>query len=134
MGLLPTGLWKRRKRILIIEDSPTTANVIAEILRAFNYEPVIASSGQEGLANVQAQHPDLILLDVLLPDTNGAIICQRLKADPATWDIPVVYLTSKTETTIEANRPVHSADGYLTKPVSQLHLINRIENIFNRRR
>ena len=134
MGWLPVGLWKRRKRVLIIEDSATTASVIAEILRSFNYEPVMAHTGQDGLNAVQTQRPDLILLDVLLPDTNGAIICQRLKADPATWDIPIVYLTSKSETTIEANRSVHSADGYLTKPVSQLHLINRIENIFNKRR
>ena len=134
MGWLAIGLWKRRKRILVIEDSPTTSSVIADILRSFNYEPVVASTGAEGMAAVQSQRPDLVLLDVLLPDMNGSIICQRLKADPTTWDIPVVYLTSKSETTIESGRTMHSADGYLTKPVSRLQLISRIENIFNRRK
>ena len=133
MGWLPTGLWKRRKRILIIEDSPSTSTVIVDILRSFNYEAIVASTGAEGLTLIQSQRPDLVLLDVILPDTNGTIICQRLKADPATRDIPVVYLTSKSESTIEAGRTTHSADGYLTKPVSQWQLINRIENVFNHR-
>lgn len=134
MGWLPIGLWGRRKRILVIEDSPTTSAVIADILRSFNYDALVAATGADGLAAIQTRRPDLVLLDVLLPDMNGSIICQRLKADPATWDIPVVYLTSKSETTIEQGRTMHSADGYLTKPVSRLQLINRIENIFNRQK
>lgn len=133
MSWLPLGLWKRRKRILIIEDSSTTAGVISEILRSFNYETVIASTGTEGMQAVQVQRPDLVLLDVLLPDISGATICQRLKADPATWDIPIIYLTSKSETTIESGNAMHSADGYLAKPISQWQLVNRVDHIFRRR-
>ena len=130
---VPLGIWKQRKRILVVEDSPTTAGIITHILGAFNYETVTAGTGQKAMEAIQSQRPDLVLLDVLLPDTNGSIICQRLKADPATWDIPVVYLTSKSEATIEAGRAMHSADGYLAKPIRQWELVNRIDNIFRRR-
>ena len=127
------GLWKRRKFILVVEDSATTASVITSILQSFNYETAVAPTGAEAMTTIAARAPDLILLDVLLPDTNGVILCQRLKADPATRNIPVLYLTSKSETTIEMNRPIHSADGYLTKPVDRLLLINHIDRIFRRR-
>ena len=126
------GLWKQRKRILVVEDSPTTLGIISNILRAFNYEIVTAVTGQEAMTAIQSQRPDLVLLDVLLPDTNGTIICQRLKADPATWDIPVVYLTAKSEATIESGRTVHSADCYLAKPISQWQLVNRVERLLKR--
>ena len=129
---MPLGLWKQRKRILVVEDSPTTVSIISNILQAFNYEIVVAGTGQEAMEAIQAQRPDLVLLDVLLPDTSGAILCQRLKADPSTWDIPVVYLTSKSETTIESGRAMHSADGYLAKPISQWQLVNRVEQILKR--
>ena len=129
---LPTGLWKQRKRILVVEDSTTTAAVITNILKAFNYEIVHAGTGAEAMEAIKTHRPDLVLLDVLLPDTNGSIICQRLKADPATWDIPIVYLTSKSEHTIELNRTFHTADGYLSKPVSQWQLVNRVEHILKR--
>ncbi len=130
---LPLGIWKQRKRILVVEDSSTTANIIMNILKAFNYEIIIAGTGTEALAAIKEQRPDLVLLDVLLPDTHGSIICQRLKADPATWDIPVVYLTTKAESMIETNRTFHSADGYLAKPISQWQLIHRVECILKRR-
>lgn len=129
---LPLGVWSRRKRILVVEDSPTMAAIIANILQAFNYDIVTVSTGHEAMEQVQAQRPDLVLLDVLLPDTNGSIICQRLKADPSTWDIPVIYLTSKAETTIESGRTIHSADGYLAKPVRQWELVNRVEHFLRR--
>ena len=129
---MPLGLWKQRKRILVVEDSPTTLGIISNILRAFNYEIVTDGTGQEAMTTIQSQRPDLVLLDVLLPDTNGSIICQRLKADPATWDIPVVYLTAKGETAIESGRAMHSADGYLAKPISQWQLVNRVERLLKR--
>ena len=128
----PLGLWKQRKRILVVEDSPTTLGIISHILQAFNYEIIAAGTGQEAMTAIQSRRPDLVLLDVLLPDTNGSILCQRLKADPATWDIPVVYLTAKSETTIENGRTMHSADGYLAKPISQWQLVNRVEHILKR--
>ena len=134
MGWLPLGLWKRRKRILVIEDSSTTAQIIVEMLRSFNYDAIVASTGAQGLETIQTRRPDLVLLDALLPDMNGSIICQRLKADPTTWDIPIIYLTSKSETTIESGRTMHSADGYLAKPINRMQILNRIENIFNRKR
>ena len=128
----PLGIWKQRKRILVVEDSPTTLGIISHILRAFNYEIVTAGTGQEAMTAIQSQRPDLVLLDVLLPDMNGSIICQRVKADPATWDIPIIYLTSKSETTIESGRTMHSADGYLAKPISQWQLVNRVEHLLKR--
>ena len=134
MGWLSFGLWGRRKRILVIEDSSTTAQIIVDMLRSFNYDATVAPTGAQGLEAIQVQRPDLVLLDVLLPDMNGSIICQRVKADPVTWDIPIIYLTSKSETTIESGRTMHSADGYLTKPINRLQLLSRIENIFNRKR
>ena len=125
---IPLGIWRHRKRILVVEDSPTT-NVIVNILRTLNHDILTASRGDEALETARVLHPDLVLLDVILPDISGTVICQRLKADPSTRDIPVVYLTSKSEATIEANRAVHTADGYLTKPVSQWQLVNRVEQI-----
>ena len=129
---VPVGVWKQRKRILVVEHSPATSSLITTILRAFNYEMQAVGTGQEALTAIQSQRPDLVLLDTLLPDTDGSIICRHLKADPATWDIPIVCLTSKGDTTAVDGEALRAADGYLTKPVSQWQLINRVEHILKR--
>ena len=131
-GVMPLGIWKQRKRILVVEDSPTMAAIIQSTLKAFNYEVVVAGTGAQALGLIQQESPDLILLDVMLPDTDGIAICQRLKADPSTWEIPVIFVTTRSPDGLPLGYAVYAADGYLAKPIRRWELINSVDNVFRR--
>lgn len=83
--------------ILIIEDSETQAQQVAAHLSVYDVDVIIATDGPQGLRLVNAQKPNLIVLDINLPTMSGYQVCRRIKRDPATRDIPVIMLTSKSE-------------------------------------
>jgi len=83
--------------ILLIEDSDTQAQQVAAHLSAYNVDVMIATDGPQGLRLISAQKPNLIVLDINLPTMSGYQVCRRIKRDPATRDIPVIMLTSKSE-------------------------------------
>ena len=80
--------------ILVIDDMPELLKMLKKQLEYWQYRVLVASSGEEGLAIAAAEHPNLILLDVLLPKMKGREICRRLKANAKTHDIPVIFLTA----------------------------------------
>ena len=99
-------------RILVIDDSALTLAVVAGILEASHYEVVVASSGETALAQMGRIHPDLVLLDVYLPDLDGFEVCRRLRASPATHSLPVVLMSSAHEKVAGFRA---GADDYLLK-------------------
>jgi two-component system phosphate regulon response regulator PhoB len=120
-------------RILIVEDEKDLQEVLAYNLRQAGHAPILAADGREALAAVAAQPPDLILLDLMLPDVSGIEVCRTLKSEPNTRDIPVVMVTAKGE---EIDRVVGfelGADDYVVKPYSVRELILRLQAILRRR-
>jgi len=111
--------------ILAIDDDPTTLHLIGEILRQAGFRVALGASGGEALELV-AEVPDLILLDQYLPDLDGLEICARLKADPATTDIPVIFLTADRNPDLEARSLAAGAVDFVTKPFSDRVLLARI--------
>jgi two-component system phosphate regulon response regulator PhoB len=120
-------------RILIVEDEKDLQEVLAYNLRQAGHTAVLAADAREAMAAIASQPPDLILLDLMLPDVSGIEVCRTLKSDPATRDISVVMVTAKGE---EIDRVVGfelGADDYVVKPYSVRELILRLQAILRRR-
>ncbi len=119
-------------RILVIEDEPDLQKILDYNLRKAGHAVFQALRGQDGLEQAQRMKPDLVLLDIMLPDLQGTEICKHLKADPETRGIPVIMLTAKGE---EIDRVLGfelGADDYVVKPFSVRELILRIQVILRR--
>ena len=119
-------------RILVIEDEQDLQNVLAYNLRAAGHEVVAALKGQDGLKLARDRRPDVVLLDLMLPDLPGTEVCKALKADAALREVPVIMLTAKGE---EVDRVVGfelGADDYVVKPFSVRELILRIQAVLRR--
>jgi two-component system phosphate regulon response regulator PhoB len=120
-------------RILVIEDEVDIQKVLEYNLRLAGHDVTGALRGQEGLRLAREERPDLVLLDLMLPDLAGTEICRTLKDDAATRSIPVLVLTARGE---EIDRVVGfelGADDYVTKPFSVRELVLRIRAILRRR-
>ena len=116
-----------KKTILVVDDAPTNIRVVNEILHN-TYKVRIATNGAKGLELAgEAPGPDLILLDVVMPGMDGYEVCTRLKADPATRDIPVIFLTGQTETTDETRGFEVGAVDYIHKPFSPAVVAARVQ-------
>lgn len=119
------------KKILIVDDQPEVRELVDVTLRIGDYTIWQAASGDQALAIAHAEHPDLILLDVMMPNSSidGFEVCRQLKSDPMTQDINIVLLTARgQEADIEMGRKV-GADDYFTKPFSPLQLMNKVEEL-----
>jgi signal transduction histidine kinase len=114
-------------KILLVDDNPINIRVAAKILRSNHYNISFSQSGLEALEKTQQIPFDLILLDVMMPDMDGYEVCQRLKEDPVTEKIPVIFLTAKTEPeSVVKGFDVGGAD-YVTKPFHGQELLSRVE-------
>ena len=119
--------------ILVIEDEADIQEVLEYNLRQAGHDVISALRGKEGLRLARERRPDLVLLDLMLPDVPGTDICRALKDDPELRDVPVVMLTAKGE---EIDRVVGfelGADDYITKPFSVRELVLRVRAILKRR-
>jgi putative two-component system response regulator len=103
--------------VLVVDDEPTNIEILAVLLER-EYEVAFATSGEQALGLVAAVKPDLILLDVMLPGLDGYGVCARLKQDPASADIPVVFITGLDRLEDETRAREAGAADYVTKPFS----------------
>ncbi len=112
------------KTILIVDDTVENLDILAELLE--DYDVIDAISGQDALDIIQEEAVDLILLDIMMPTMDGYEVCQHLKANPETQDIPIIFLTAKSdEASIEKAYDVGGAD-YVTKPFRPKELLSRV--------
>ena len=118
-----------RPLILIVDDTPTNIQVLAEALRA-DYRVKVATSGKAALtiANHPESRPDLILLDVMMPEMDGYEVCRRLKQEPATQNIPVIFVTAKSDVTDEELGLKLGALDYIVKPFHLAIIKARVQN------
>ena len=116
-----------KKRILIVDDTKDVRIVLARRLQSWGFEPLNAESGEEGLAIAETELPDLILLDIMMPKMKGREACQRLKANPKTQHIPVIFLTALgLADHVKAGMDM-GAEDYIVKPFEPAELRERIE-------
>ncbi len=114
-----------RRTVLIVDDTPTNVAVISGLLKG-SFKTKVATNGEKALAIATANKPDLILLDVMMPGMDGYEVCRRLKADPETADIPVMFLTAKTDAINEETGFEVGAVDYIHKPFSGPILLARV--------
>lgn len=111
--------------VLIVDDTETNIDILLETLGE-DYEVAVAMDGPSALEFATAQQPDLILLDIIMPDMDGYEVCRRLKADPDTVDIPVIFLTAMTDVADKARGFAVGAVDYVTKPFEPLEIEARV--------
>ena len=122
----------RKLRILVVDDTKDILAVVSRRLQSWGYEPLTAESGEEGLAIAEAQVPDLILLDIMMPKMKGRDVCARLKANPKTQRIPVIFLTALgLADHIKAGMDL-GAEDYIVKPFEPAELKERITIVLAR--
>ena len=114
-------------KILVVDDTPTNIDLLVEILKD-DYQVKAAVDGERALQSVASAPPDLILLDVMMPGMDGYEVCKRLKADAETRDIPVIFVTAKSDIEDETRGLDLGAVDYVTKPVSAPIVKSRIRN------
>ena len=121
------------KTILCVEDEPEMIDLIRLILSRKGYSVKGASGGVEGIRLIKELHPDLVLLDLMMPDMDGWEVYQQMKADPGTRDIPVIVVTAKAQN-IDKVLGLHIAkvDDYIAKPFSPKELMESIDRVFNK--
>ncbi len=118
---------KTETSILIVDDVPINLQVLVNILREKSYKISVATSGEKALEMVERFLPDLILLDVMMPEMDGFEVCQKLKEDEKTRDIPVIFLTAKTEKEDIIKGFGLGAVDYVTKPFNKAELLARVD-------
>lgn len=115
-------------RLLVVDDVPQNGRLLEAMLSPHGYSVTLAYSGSEGLEKVRTEHPDLVLLDILMPDMTGYDVCRRLREDPATRLLPVVMLTSSGDQdkvdAIEAG-----ADDFIARPFNPQELLSRVRSL-----
>jgi two-component system alkaline phosphatase synthesis response regulator PhoP len=119
-------------RILVVEDEPDVAVLIRYNLTKEGYEVLQAANGAEALRQAREGAPDLILLDLMIPQLNGWEVCRRLKQDPATRAIPVIIVTARVEEGDKVLGFEMGADDYVTKPFAVRELVARIRAVIRR--
>jgi two-component system, OmpR family, response regulator VicR len=123
-----------KRRVVYIEDEQEMIDLVRLILNRRGYEIIGANGGREGLDTVRKTLPDLVLLDLMMPDMDGWDVYQQMKAEEATQHIPVIVVTAKAQS-IDKVLGLHIAkvDDYISKPFSPQELVDSVEKVLARR-
>jgi two-component system phosphate regulon response regulator PhoB len=124
----------KTEKIVVIEDENDILEVIAYNLKREGYEVITSTSGEDGLEKIEKASPQLVVLDLMLPEIDGIELCRKLKSDPVTRAIPVIMVTAKGEESDVVLGLGVGADDYVTKPFSPKELVARVKAILRRSR
>lgn len=127
------GATKMADKILIVDDEVESLKLIGLMLKRQGYEVSVADSGSKALSKVQTENPDLVILDVMMPDMSGLEVCRRLRENPDTNQIPIIMFTAKTLIDDKVKGYEAGADDYLTKPTHPAELANRVKSVIQRK-
>ncbi len=119
-------------RVLVVDDHGATRELMTVMLSHLGFEVEAVSTGAAAFASVAASPPDVILLDVMMPDMDGFTVLTRLKDDPRTAGIPVIVLTAKVQEQVRSDARALGAAHYIGKPVTRDELVNGIRSVLGR--
>ena len=117
------------QKILVVDDDRDSLKLIGLMLQRHGYQITVAQTGAQALSKAETELPDLIILDVMMPDIDGYEVCRRLRASPQTAHLPIIMFTAKTQVTDKVAGFQAGADDYLTKPIHPAELTTRVEAI-----
>jgi DNA-binding response OmpR family regulator len=118
--------------VLVVDDDLVIQKLLQVNFEMEGYDVITAGDGEEGLAKAQAEHPDAIVLDVMMPKMDGLEVARRLKADDDTSGIPIILLSAKAQQADVQAGQATGADEYLTKPFDPLELLQRVGVLIER--
>src|SRR2546428_5273881 len=116
-------------RCLVFDDTDKNVKLLADLLTFKGYGVVTARGGREALERVASERPDLVLLDVMMPDLNGYEVCRKIRQDPASAILPVVMVTALDPAQERVKGLDAGADDFLTKPINQAELLARVRSL-----
>lgn len=117
----------RKIKVLVVDDEPNIIISLDFLIRKAGYELFIARNGTEALEQVRANFPDIVLLDIMMPDVDGLEVCRIIKSDPALQHIRIVFLSAKSKTEDIKQGLELGADDYITKPFSTKALMEKVK-------
>jgi len=120
----------RKHKILVVDDEQVISDTVTLILQSRGYEVITAFDGSEGIAKARTEHPDLILLDIMMPGMNGHDVCVKIKGDRNTRKIPIIMLTGQGEREAVIKARQTGANDYILKPFTMATLLTKISQQF----
>jgi len=124
---------EKAARILLADDDMELTRVLRKGLERQGYEVMVAYDGREALGAIRERHPDLVVLDVMMPVMNGWEVCKEVRADPDLKGTAIIMLTGIGPNLNEMTSPLYGADDYLDKPVDLTELQERVQSLLDRR-
>jgi len=121
-------------KILVVDDEPNVLRMVSYTLQIEGYEVVTAQNGLEALYKVQTETPDLVILDVMMPDISGVEVCKRLRKEPETINLPIIMFSALSQVSEKVKCLEAGADEYLTKPITPEELVARVKSLLGRYR
>jgi DNA-binding response OmpR family regulator len=118
---------RKKPLIMVVDDNPSNIQVLGSILDKNGYEPSVFLNGMDALDSLNDEFPDLILLDIMMPEMDGFEMCEKLKNDMATRDIPIIFITAKTEPEDIVKGFECGAADYVAKPFNTMELLARVK-------
>jgi two-component system phosphate regulon response regulator PhoB len=123
---------KLSKHILVVEDEPDTAELLEFHLENAGYKVTITEDGYQALKKIHKLRPDLLILDLMIPEIDGFEVCRLIRKDPANESLPVMMCTGKSDETSKIQGLDFGADDYVTKPFSPREVVLRVKNLLKR--
>ena len=117
----------KKNIILIVDDNQNNLDVLFDLLKKSGFKVLVALNGESAIKQIERIHPTLILLDVMMPGIDGFETCRRLKTNPTTQDIPVIFMTALSETVNKVNGFQVGAVDYITKPFQYEEVLSRLK-------
>jgi twitching motility two-component system response regulator PilH len=119
-------------RILVVDDSPTQLANLVRLLEAHGHKAITADNGMKGVEVAEKEQPDLVLMDVVMPELNGFQATRKITKNPKTEHIPVILVTTKDQETDKVWGERQGASGYITKPPNEQELLAKINELLAR--
>lgn len=124
---MTNNIFTKPMHILLVDDNPNNLKVLSEVIQGYGWKGLMATDGESAIEQAEYAQPDLIILDVMMPDIDGFETCRRLKANPITKDIPVIFMTALSNATDKVKGLEIGAVDYITKPFQKEEVIARLK-------